>query len=141
MAATVYTGRKQNFTYTNNTGGNVRVIIYWLYVDQTAGADRLTMRWGTQTSGGWPSNASYKNWAESYDWGGSKDFHMGKNIMSSNGPHDHVSSNAKSDSSGAFAYPSEIYLANGHVFEILCTGSTSNVQERMIGYNIVVIPE
>ena len=48
MAATVYTGRKQNFTYTNNTGGNVRVIIYWLYVDQTHGADRLTMRWGTQ---------------------------------------------------------------------------------------------
>ena len=140
MAATVYTGRKQNFTYTNNTGGNVRVIIYWLYVDQTHGADRLTMRWGTQTSSSWPTNASYKNWAESYDWGGSKDFHMGKNIMSSNGQ-DHVSSNAKADSSGSFAYPSEIYLADGHVFEITSTGSTSDVQERIMGYNIVVIPE
>ena len=60
--------------------------------------------------------------------------------MSSNGQ-DHVSSNAKADSSGSFAYPSEIYLADGHVFEITSTGSTSDVQERIMGYNIVVIPE
>ena len=138
MAATVYTGRKQNFTYTNNTGGNVRLIIYWLYVYQTAGADRLTMRWGTQTSGGFPANASYTNWAESYDWGGSKTFYMGKNMISSNSS----DKNGLNASPGeGYSYPGEIYLANGHVFEIKSTGSTSDIEERIMGYNIVVIPE
>ena len=139
MTATVYTGRRQNFTYTNNTGGNVRVIIYWLYVYQTNGSDRLQMRWGTQTSGEFPTNTSYTNWAETDDWGGSTTFHMGKNCIFNNAS-DHMSSNSKRDGN-SFAYPSEIYLANGHVFEIKSTGSTSDIEERIMGYNIVVIPE
>ena len=77
MAATVYTGRNQNFTYTNSTGGNVRLIIYWLFVDQSAGADRLQMRWGA-------SGFSGNTYAETAECGGSIDFHMGKNCIVSN---------------------------------------------------------
>ena len=66
-------------------------------------------------------------------------FSLYKNCIFNNS-NDDFSSNARRDTN-SFAYPSEIYLANGHVFEILCTGSTGDPEDRMIGYNIVVIPE
>tara|TARA_B100000131_G_scaffold126112_1_gene123280 strand:+ start:410 stop:814 length:405 start_codon:yes stop_codon:yes gene_type:complete len=132
MAATVYTGRNQNFTYTNSTGGNVRLIIYWLYVDQSAGSDRLTMRWGA-------SGFSGNTYAQTGEWGGSTTFHMGKNCIFNNNSAD-LSSNSLRDNN-SFAYPSEIYLANGHVFELISTNSGSAAPDRIMGYNIVVIPE
>ena len=103
MAATVYTGRNQNFTYTNSTGGNVRLIIYWLFVDQSAGADRLQMRWGA-------SGFSGNTYAETAEWDGNTTFHMGKNCIFNNS-NDNFSSNARRDTN-SFAYRSEIYLAN-----------------------------
>ena len=132
MAATVYTGRNQNFTYTNSTGGNVRLIIYWLFVDQSAGADRLQMRWGA-------SGFSGNTYAETAECGGSIDFHMGKNCIVSNN-NDKVSSNAQG-TGASFSFPGEIYLANGHVFELISTNSGSAAPDRIMGYNIVVIPE
>ena len=54
MTTTVYNGRvirpnngsPSTFTYTNSTGGNVRVIIYWFYGGAGSGGHGMYMKWG-----------------------------------------------------------------------------------------------
>ena len=42
MAATVYNG-KGNVTHTNSSGGNERIVIYWIYKENSAVVD---VKWG-----------------------------------------------------------------------------------------------
>jgi hypothetical protein len=112
------TGVNGPITYTNTTGGNVRVIIN--YVDSYSFSDRanisgttqrITMSWGTS------GNASVTVFSENN--GDLKVF--GKNLNPISNLQDRSYSNY---------LPSEVYLRVGDTFSITCRQ-----------YNIIIIPE
>lgn len=121
MASQVYSGTS-NFSYTNNTGQNVRIIINYMQssVDGT-GRQTLSMSW----SGG-PSITN------SYIASGNP-ITIGRNLAFINNSPSQYGSNANNAAS-IYAltngYPTELMLASGQSFSATCSN-----------YNIVVIPE
>ena len=128
MAATVYTGRNQDFAYTNSTGGNVRVIIYWLHIQYTS-SEWVKLIFG-DTTGGTSSN-DYVEYT--LDVGSSGTLRFGKNVAAY-AEGDRALNNMYS--TDPFAAPTEIFLANGHVFRI-----DAQEDADVLAYNFVVIPE
>ena len=128
MAASVYTGKEHDFAYTNSTGGNVRVIIHWLHVVYTS-SQYVKLVWGNVSGGG---NEDYVEHTLG-DGNSSGTFMFGKNVAVAHAG-DRALNNAYATMT--FAAPTEIFLANGHVFRITATDDND-----VLGYNVVIIPE
>jgi hypothetical protein len=112
MASQVFSG-SSNFSYTNNTGQNVRVVIN--FMRKVGGTTPMSINWaGTGASS--TLNTIGRNLAFSILYG------------SVGGA---VANNADGSASANTALPTEIMLAPGQTF------SASNIS----AYNIVVIPE
>lgn len=121
MAATVLNG-SSNLAYTNSTGGNVRVIIYYMSsVSSTGGNPQisLTSNFGTATMNG-----------------GINGFAIGKDIAGSTST---TNQSITSQNIGQIglggnipygSIPTQIMLANGQTLSATCGG-----------YNIAIIPE
>tara|TARA_X000001036_G_C20024077_1_gene539908 strand:- start:33 stop:440 length:408 start_codon:yes stop_codon:yes gene_type:complete len=135
MAAEIFTGQitpGQSVTYNNSTGGNVRIIINYLYAgnDQAQGGS-MTVEWGT--SGSDLTKTSF---------GISKYTSFGKSVAWSS-----PSSSQNSPASGQNAYtagsatagPTEVYLKNGDFFQISTSNNYSGSSQ--LRYQYVVIPE
>jgi hypothetical protein len=128
MAATVLSG-DGSFTYTNTTGGNVRVIInyYTNYRSTNNGTSHFLMSWGTPTV--------------SIDSGSGQAITtqvitFGRNLAHSTGGIA-ISANNMLGSNATAALPTEIMLPPGQTFTV-----TAKDSARPLGpYNIVVIPE
>ena len=126
MAATVYTGKEHDFAYTNSTGGNVRVIIQWLHIQYTS-SEYVKLIWGNLSG----TSNDYVEYT--LNLGSSGTIRFGKSVASY-AEGDRALNNAYATNS--FAAPTEIFVANGHVFRIDATENSD-----VLGYNIVVIPE
>ena len=127
MAASVYTGKEHDFAYTNSTGGNVRVIIQWLHVQWTS-SQLVKLVWGDVSGSG---NEGYVEYSISTVSNGT--FMFGKSVAAY-AEGDRALNNAVG--SDSFAAPTELFLANGHVFRI-----TAQDDSDVLGYNVVIIPE
>ena len=154
MAATVYTGKNENFLYTNNSGGNARIIINGCYIakDNTFGGNPGVIQWGDfldsnrGTSG---LTANPNNPFKSFDF--LSDGLWGRNTRISDltylytvggGP-----DNTSSIPSTAFGVPCEYYIADGERFS-LYHKDTDRPEDGSYGsntgvlwYNIVVITD
>lgn len=128
MASTVYTGKNQDFQYTNNTGGNVRVIIYWLQYQYNSN-EYVKLVFGDLNG----TSNDYIEYilANSSSSGGAR---LGRNIATYYQGERVLQQMISSETSDAV--PLEIFLANGHVFQIDAQDNAD-----IFGYNIVVIPE
>ena len=135
MAAEIFTGQitpGQSVTYNNSTGGNVRIIINYLYAgnDQAQGGS-MTVEWGT--SGSDLTKTSFSI---------SKQTSFGKSLgwavpgSAQNSPA--AGQNAYTGGS-ATAGPTEVYLKNGDFFEI--TTSNNYAGSSQLRYQYVVVPE
>ena len=129
MAATVHTGNGQNFSYTNNTGGNVRVVIS-LALNNTsvqASTNGIQIRCGTPGSATILSTTSGTN----HRFNG-----IGKNIARQGGSNnsDGVGASASND---VDCMCTEFYLADGHSIDV--EGVSGSYPLKF--YNILTIPE
>ena len=133
MAATVYNG-KGNVTHTNSSGGNQRIMIYWIYRDDT---DSVEVKWG---------NLSGNHNIATMDSG--SDQYVGLNLaysMVSGNPNSYGTQiGEKSYSSSANIsgkpVPMEVFIANGEGFSIT-TPYVVNPGAVIKGYNFVVLDE
>jgi len=138
MAATVYTGQiwpGNDFTHTNSSGGNERVVINYIYAGNESGQANypITVKFGTSGTNSSSGNnetsfgiAKYTSFGKSVSW-----------ANSSNNPG--AAQNAFTSSGVASAGPCEIYLADGHHFKI---ETNSNLQSQTEArFQILVIPE
>ena len=128
MAATVYTGKEHDFAYTNSTGGNVRVIIQWLHIQYTT-SQYVKLVFGDVSGSG---NEDYVEYALG-EGNSSGTYKFGKSVAAY-AEGDRALNNAYATDS--FAAPTEIFLANGHVFRI-----TAQDDNDVLGYNVVMISE
>jgi hypothetical protein len=128
MAATVLSGTG-NFSYTNSTAGNVRVIInyYTNYRSTNNGTSYFLMSWGTPTV--------------SIDSGAGQAalttqvITFGRNLAFTG---NNIGSGSNMIYSGTYtALPTEIMLAAGETFTVTAKTSTLPLGP----YNIVIIPE
>jgi len=130
MAATAYNG-KGNITHTNSSGGNERIVIYWIYKENSAVVD---VKWGN-FSGNF-NTATMNTNADQY---------VGKTLaygMASSGSNQTIiaeKSYNNSSSIDSSPVPLEVFIADGEGFSI----TTTNVSPVTIirGYNFIVIPE
>tara|TARA_B100000579_G_scaffold188906_1_gene154133 strand:- start:602 stop:1006 length:405 start_codon:yes stop_codon:yes gene_type:complete len=134
MAAEVLTGQlasNNTFTYTNSTGGNVRVVINYIY---TGTSSTPTIEFGDASATGqnayW-TNRTFFNLSEnttfgkSLGWSSPQNQATGQNAVTASG----------SDTGG----PTEVYLKNTETFKITASASSSFAWNCR--YQIVVIPE
>jgi hypothetical protein len=122
MASEVFSGTS-NFSYSNSTGQNVRIIINYA---RASNANNVTMSWGSAGA----VSVAYNNVGA-----------FGRNLASFvsliNTNTDPVAISANNvapttnDTGDTIAFPTEIMISNGHTF------SLSNVN----AYNIVIIKE
>jgi len=117
MASQVFSGTG-NFSYTNNTGQNVRVIVNYCSNQQGGSLASILMNW-----------ASVSITIGAFAFGRNLAF---TSTSSSNG---YVANNMLSN--GGTSAPTEIMLSNGQSFSLSSTSSTWPNE----AYNIVVIPE
>ena len=135
MAAEIFTGQiphGQSVTYTNSTGGNVRVIINYLYAgnDQAQGGS-MTVEWGTAGSDLTKTSfgiSKYTSFGKSLGWtvpgSAQNSAAAGQNAYTGGSP---------------TAGPTEVYLKNGDFFEISTSNNYSGSSQ--LRYQYVVIPE
>ena len=131
MAATVYNGRG-NVTHSNSSGGNQRIVIYWIYKENTNTVD---IKWG-DLSGNDFNIATMNTNVDQY---------VGKTLaygMASSGSNQTIiaeKSYNNSSSIDSSPVPLEVFIADGEGFSI----TTTNVSPVTIirGYNFIVIPE
>ena len=135
MAAEIFTGQitpGQSVTYNNSTGGNVRIIINYLYAgnDQAQGGS-MTVEWGTAGSTNTKTSFSiskYTTFGKSVGWsvpGSSQNSAAAGQNAYTGGP--------------ATAGPTEVYLKNGDFFEITTSNNYSGSSQ--LRYQYVVVPE
>ncbi len=124
MASTVLRGTitpNGSFTYTNNTGGNVRFIIYYLYCG-TQGSNGVSGVFGFGGAGN-----------DRVEWDVYEGTTIGKSVAHSfneSGEHGYVNNNI---------HPVEIMLANSDTVTWVPTANTT--WARNPSYNFLVIPE
>ena len=131
MAATVHSGDDSNFSYTNSTGGNVRVIIGLVLANKDAQttAQGIQMRFGSSGSAYTMSGTSGS---------GSNITGFGKHMTwSSDQPADRWYALGGGGSTNATVFATEIWLANGHSIDIQGVNASYPLKQ----YNILTIPE
>ena len=128
MATTVHTGNGQNFSYTNNTGGNVRVVISLALNDtsQQSFSNGIKIRCGTPGS----PDILQANSSTNARFNG-----IGKNIARQGGSAGYtVGASASND---VDCMCTEFYLADGHSIDV--QGVDASYPLKF--YNILTIPE
>ena len=128
MATTVHTGNGQNFSYTNNTGGNVRVVISLALNDTSvqASTNGIKIRCGVPGS----PDILQANSSTNARFNG-----IGKNIARQGGSAGYtVGASASND---VDCMCTEFYLANGHSIDV--QGVDASYPLKF--YNILTIPE
>ena len=128
MATTVHTGNGQNFSYTNNTGGNVRVVISLALNDisQQSFSNGIRIRCGAPGS----PDILQANSSTNARFNG-----IGKNIARQGGSAGYtVGASASND---VDCMCTEFYLANGHSIDV--QGVDASYPLKF--YNILTIPE
>ena len=131
MAATVYNG-KGNVTHSNSSGGNQRIVIYWIYKENAAVVD---VKWGDLSSNSFNTATMNTN----------TDHYVGKmlayGMVSSGSNQTIIAEKAYNNSSSVDSppVPVEVFIADGESFSI----TTGNASPTNIirGYNFIVIPE
>ena len=138
MAATVYTGQiwpGNDFTHTNSSGGNERVVINYIYAGNESGQANypITVKFGTSGTNSSSGNnetsfgiAKYTSFGKSVSWATSSNSYGG-------------GQNAYTSSGSSTEGPTEIYLANGHHFKIETNNNLQN--QAQARYQVLVIPE
>jgi len=131
MAATVHSGDDSNFSYTNSTGGNVRVIIGIVLSNKDAQttSQGVKMRFGASgsaytmqaTSG---TNSVFTGFGKHMTWSGDS-------------PADRWYALGGGGSANASVFATEIWLANGHSIDIQGVNGSYPLKQ----YNILTIPE
>tara|TARA_B100001250_G_C19148325_1_gene506879 strand:- start:101 stop:505 length:405 start_codon:yes stop_codon:yes gene_type:complete len=132
MAATVYNG-KGNITHSNSSGGNQRIVIYWIQKDNSAVVD---VKWGN-FSGNFNTATMNTN----------TDQFIGLNLaysMLSGNPNSYGNNAGEKSFSGSSnvagsPVPVEMFIADGESFSIT-TGAGAPIT-IIKGYNFIVIPE
>ena len=135
MAAEIFTGQitpGQSVTYNNSTGGNVRVVINYLYVgNDSGGGGGMTIEFGTSGSVNTKTTfqlTKYTSFGKSLAW----------SVPGSSQNSAAAGQNAYTGGS-ATAGPTEVYLKNGDFFQISTyNGYPSSSEFR---YQYLVIPE
>ena len=125
MSATVHTrkvvgsnnGSPSDYTYINNTGGNVRAIVYWLYGGAGPAGKSVSLRWGNLSG------------VDRCEGNLTNDDLYGKYLVVT-GP-----SNLGKGSND-LGVPLEFILADGHGFYVYCEAPAGWCE-----YSIVTIPE
>ena len=128
MATTVHTGNGQNFSYTNNTGGNVRVVISLALNDisQQSFSNGIRIRCGAPGS----PDILQANSSTNARFNG-----IGKNIARQGGSAGYtVGASASND---VDCMCTEFYLADGHSIDV--QGVDASYPLKF--YNILTIPE
>ena len=128
MTATIHTGNGQNFSYTNNTGGNVRVVISLALNDtsQQSFSNGIRIRCGAPGS----PDILQANSSTNARFNG-----IGKNIARQGGSAGYtVGASASND---VDCMCTEFYLANGHSIDV--QGVDASYPLKF--YNILTIPE
>ena len=128
MTATIHTGNGQNFSYTNNTGGNVRVVISLALNDtsQQSFSNGIKIRCGAPGS----PDILQANSSTNARFNG-----IGKNIARQGGSAGYtVGASASND---VDCMCTEFYLANGHSIDV--QGVDASYPLKF--YNILTIPE
>ena len=128
MTATIHTGNGQNFSYTNNTGGNVRVVISLALNDisQQSFSNGIRIRCGAPGS----PDILQANSSTNARFNG-----IGKNIARQGGSAGYtVGASASND---VDCMCTEFYLANGHSIDV--QGVDASYLLKF--YNILTIPE
>tara|TARA_R100001594_G_scaffold4931_3_gene16201 strand:- start:5943 stop:6821 length:879 start_codon:yes stop_codon:yes gene_type:complete len=151
MAATVYTAKHENFLYTNNSGGNARIIINGCYIRKKGGygaSSRGVIQWGdfldvnrgTSSEAANPNNP-YKSF-DFLDRGP-----WGRNTNKSDLTyfyHDQGSASSTTSIPGtAYGVPCEYYIADGERFSLYHPDTDTPDHDRggIQWYNIVVITD
>lgn len=126
MASQIFSGGK-NFSYTNNTGQNVRIIINYFQGN--------TFNYTTTMS--WAGITITMPQASPLRFGRNLAF-----VNSSNGTSP-LSANNMQGSAGGFngALPTEIMIASGQTFAITGADGALGGDAAIDAYNIVIIPE
>ena len=129
MATTVHTGHNQNFSYTNNTGGNIRVVISLALNDTSvqANTNGIKIRCGAPGS----PDILQANSSQNARFNG-----IGKNIArqgNTNSGH-FIGASASND---VDCMCTEFYLADGHSIDV--QGVDGSYPLKF--YNILTIPE
>ena len=132
MAATVYNG-VGNVTHTNNSGGNERILIYWIHKDSSA---VVTIHWGDLSAADKPTATMDSNTNQYV--GLNLAYSMGSGNPSSAGTQVGEKSYSSSYTADGKPVPTELFLADGEGFSITAPGASSNIIK---GYNFIVIPE
>ena len=137
MAATVHSGSNQNFSYTNNTGGNIRVIIGHVVcsTDDSSADSGIKMRFGASNSPYVFQVAGGTN----QGFGG-----FGKHLTYIMADYAGGQSSGTGAAKGMFGYGKsntcfcdEIWLADGESINIQAV----NASYPLKTYNILTIPE
>ena len=124
MAATVHTGKlvgpnngsPTGYTYNNDTGGNVRVIVYWFYGGAGPANEGLQIRFG-DLSGSYCEGTTTNDDVYGKHAQGTYPSNLGRGTLS-------------------LGIPSEFMLADGHGFYVYTSDNAGWCE-----YNIVTIPE
>ena len=124
MTATVHQGKlvgpnngsPSTYTYTNSTGGNVRVIVYWFYGGAGPANQGLNLRFG-DLSGSYCEGTTTNDDVYGKYVQGEYPSNLGRGTIS-------------------LGIPSEFMLANGHGFTVYTSDNAGWAE-----YNIVTIPE
>ena len=137
MAATVYNGAG-NLTHTNSSGGNQRVMVYWLSAkNNTNQSDHpTTITYGSLSLPILTGTVRVHyglNMAHSGYNGSNNNSQYGSNHMAFHGAWDESSPTGRQTEP---PIPLEGYISNGQTFSITCDTSSN-----ILGYNIVVIDE
>ena len=133
MASQVFSGTG-NFSYTNTTGENVRVVINFLRA--RGSASPITMSWGGVSVTSRDNSSLYttmtigRNLAFAGIYGSN-------GVISSNNAT--AADNSLSSNSSYLSLPTEIMLSNGQTFAISI--APDSAPSSILAYNIVVIPE
>ena len=129
MTATIHTGNNQNFSYTNSTGGNVRVVISLALNNTTVQAmtNGIKIRCGAPGS----PDILQANSSQNARFDG-----IGKNLARQ-GPNDSGHFVGAAASNDVDIMCTEFYLADGHSIDV--QGVDASYPLRF--YNILTIPE
>ena len=125
MTSTVHTGKvvgsnngsPNDYTYINNTGGNVRAIVYWIYGGAGPAGKSLSLRWG-DLSGVHRCEGNLTN-----------DDIYGKYLIV-------TGASNLGKGSNDLGVPLEFILADGHGFYVVAESNAAWCE-----YSIVTIPE
>lgn len=131
-------GNNTTVLYNNDTGGNVRIIWYYMYVGYKNGASQSMFIGGDPPADGdLYSNQQSGTFMNVVRLETPQQLYAGTNLAVITG-NDHIHNNASTANNARF--PLEVMLANGHKLSFW-TDSVWVGNETALHYNFIAIPE